>query len=325
MRAAKGYPRTISRLPPGIEKAAEQGVAAAQYNLGVMYANGQGVAANPQEASKWFLKAADQGVVDAANGLGRMYYEGEGAFKNYAEAEKWYRKAADQGVASAAFNLGVMYDLGQGVPKDYARGAQVVSQGRRPGICRRDGEPRHPLLQRPRREARSRAVLRVVRAGAETRRSPRAASCSPQRANKLKPGDLKKAQALAAEWQPPAKQPTQVADARLFKPEPSPRAAPPQRPRRLRAAANIAAADSRCDPQTSGRAPIQTAAATPQPSFSRAARQQTAPATPQEPPAAKTAARQNPTSVDRRRSASSRSATFTATTSSSRPCWPPPA
>ena len=79
----QGVPQDYKQAVAWYQKAAEQGVAAAQYNLGVMYANGQGVAANPQEASKWFLKAAEQGVSDAANGLGRMYYEGEGAFRNY--------------------------------------------------------------------------------------------------------------------------------------------------------------------------------------------------------------------------------------------------
>ncbi len=41
--------------------AAEQGLARAQFNLGVMYANGQGVAQNDDEAGKWLRKAAEQG------------------------------------------------------------------------------------------------------------------------------------------------------------------------------------------------------------------------------------------------------------------------
>ena len=46
-------------------KAAEQGHSQAQYNLGLCYANGCGVAKNPSEAVKWYRKAAQQGVQEA--------------------------------------------------------------------------------------------------------------------------------------------------------------------------------------------------------------------------------------------------------------------
>src|ERR1700734_2433937 len=54
----EGVPQDYQKAIVWYQKAAEQGVPAAEYNLGVMYANGQGVTANPQEASKWFLQAA---------------------------------------------------------------------------------------------------------------------------------------------------------------------------------------------------------------------------------------------------------------------------
>ena len=44
------------------EKAAEQGDAEAQYNLGVMYENGQGVDVNYKKAIEWYEKAAEQGL-----------------------------------------------------------------------------------------------------------------------------------------------------------------------------------------------------------------------------------------------------------------------
>lgn len=120
----QGVARDYKQAAQWYEKAAQQGVPAAEYNLGVMYANGQGVPKSSQDAEKWFLKAAQQGVRAAETDLGNIYSEGDGAFKNYSEAEQWYRKAADQGIASAAFNLGVMYDLGQGVTQDYAQAIQ---------------------------------------------------------------------------------------------------------------------------------------------------------------------------------------------------------
>ena len=101
-------------------KAAMQGVASAQLNLGIMYANGQGVTKDEYEAVKWFRKAAEQGDASAQFNLGVMYDNGQGIEQDYAEAVKWFRKAAEQGHASAQFNLGVMYDNGQGIKQDYA-------------------------------------------------------------------------------------------------------------------------------------------------------------------------------------------------------------
>ena len=98
---------------------AEQGYAEAQYNLGVMYHEGQGVPQNDAEAVKWFRKAAEQGDAKAQTNLGVMYDKGQGVPQNDAEAVNWYRKAAEQGHANAQYNLGVMYHEGQGVPKNY--------------------------------------------------------------------------------------------------------------------------------------------------------------------------------------------------------------
>jgi uncharacterized protein len=57
-------------------KKAEAGDAEAQFNLGVIYNNGQGVARDEKEAVKWFRKATDQGVVEAEFNLGLIYQVG---------------------------------------------------------------------------------------------------------------------------------------------------------------------------------------------------------------------------------------------------------
>jgi TPR repeat protein len=100
------------------QKAADQGDAAAQCNLGVMYEKGRGVKKDETEAVKWFQKAADQGNAPAQFNLGFMYKTGRGVKKDETEAVKWFQKAADQGVAAAQFNLGVTYEKGYGVKKD---------------------------------------------------------------------------------------------------------------------------------------------------------------------------------------------------------------
>ncbi len=102
----------------GFQKLAEQGDASAQFNLGQMYANGQGVPKNEQQAAAWYRKAAEQGNADAQFNLGVMYRDGQGVPKDETQAVAWYRKAAEQGLASAQFNLGVRYNDGRGVPKD---------------------------------------------------------------------------------------------------------------------------------------------------------------------------------------------------------------
>ena len=102
-----------------VKKAAEQGDADAQHNLGVMYAYGKGVPEDDAEAVRWYLKAAEQGHADAQGMLGVMYANGEGVALDYAEAAHWRRKAAEQGDAYAQASLGLMYAMGRGVPKDY--------------------------------------------------------------------------------------------------------------------------------------------------------------------------------------------------------------
>jgi TPR repeat protein len=99
-------------------KAADQGHAQAQYNLGVMYENGQGVEQDFKEAVKWYQKAADQGLAYAQYNLGVMYEKGQGVEQDFKEAVKWYQKAADQGDAYAQYGLGFMYDNGKGVEQN---------------------------------------------------------------------------------------------------------------------------------------------------------------------------------------------------------------
>jgi hypothetical protein len=100
------------------KKAAEQGDAQAQFNLGVCYANGRGVAKDEKEAAKWFQKAAEQGQTKAQLYLGVYYTKGQGVAKDEKEAVKWIQKAAEQGHAEAQFYLGCCYAKGEGVARD---------------------------------------------------------------------------------------------------------------------------------------------------------------------------------------------------------------
>jgi len=65
------------------------------------------------------LVDAEEGVAEAQFVLGLMYYTGRGVAHDYREAVRWYTKAAKQGIASAQYNLGVVYGNGHGVAQDY--------------------------------------------------------------------------------------------------------------------------------------------------------------------------------------------------------------
>jgi len=70
------------------------------------------------ELVKQFREDADLGYPKAQFNLGVMYANGRGGLKNDVEAVKWYRKAAEQGLANAQFNLGVSYINGVGIPQN---------------------------------------------------------------------------------------------------------------------------------------------------------------------------------------------------------------
>lgn len=61
-----------------------------------MFGSGRGVGHNDQEAARWYKKAADQGFAEAQCNLGLRYVAGRGVTHSHAEAARWLRKAADQ-------------------------------------------------------------------------------------------------------------------------------------------------------------------------------------------------------------------------------------
>jgi hypothetical protein len=62
-----------------------------------MYYNGKGVPQNYKTAVKWFSLAAEQGVAYAQYNLGVMYYKGEGVSQDYVYAHMWWNVVASNG------------------------------------------------------------------------------------------------------------------------------------------------------------------------------------------------------------------------------------
>jgi len=100
---------------------AEQGNAFAQYNLGLLYDNGQGVPKDYGQARQWYEKAAVQGHAEAQVNLGILYDYGRGIPQDFKKAVYWYRLSAKQGNDLAQRRLGFMYERGDGVAKDYVQ------------------------------------------------------------------------------------------------------------------------------------------------------------------------------------------------------------
>jgi TPR repeat protein len=86
--------RDVAKTFELLRPLAEQGVAQAQWRLGMIYLTEQ---KNDAEAVKWFRKAADQDDDQGQWFLGNMYFSGWGVRKDEVEAASWYRKAADKG------------------------------------------------------------------------------------------------------------------------------------------------------------------------------------------------------------------------------------
>ena len=95
---------------------AEQGVAEAQFKLGLMYESGQGITQNLTNAVELFRDAANKNHPEAQYRLGLMYESGRGLPIHLPKAVEWFQNAAKNSHPEAQYKLGLMYESGRGVP-----------------------------------------------------------------------------------------------------------------------------------------------------------------------------------------------------------------
>lgn len=107
-----GVGRDFGKALEWYKKAASAGNRQAAFNLGLMFQNGEGTGADPDAAREWFIRASDAGDARAALQLGTMAY----AAKDYSKALLYFLKSAGQGLADAQMNVGIMHIRGEGVP-----------------------------------------------------------------------------------------------------------------------------------------------------------------------------------------------------------------
>ena len=118
-----------------VEKAAFKGNAEAQHDLAAIYTAGHAnVTPNYDRAAYWFEKAAENGVANARYNLGVLYHQGLGVDQNIETALEWYRKAAQLGHPEAQYNLGIAYIEGIGVSYDPKRAAEYFETAAASGI-----------------------------------------------------------------------------------------------------------------------------------------------------------------------------------------------
>lgn len=100
-------------------RAAELGNAAAQYNIAMMYANGEAVNVDYQQAVYWFRKSASQQFAPAQYRLGELYFFGMGGLpEDTKTAGRLFKAAAEQGDPDAQVNLALLLGTEQVFPLD---------------------------------------------------------------------------------------------------------------------------------------------------------------------------------------------------------------
>ncbi len=108
--------RNLTDIAKKIEKQAFAGVPEAQHDMGAIYVAGHGkIKQDLDRAILWFTEAADNGVANAKYNLGVLHHQGLGVNKNIDRAMSLYEDAAELGHPEAQYNLGIAHIEGIGV------------------------------------------------------------------------------------------------------------------------------------------------------------------------------------------------------------------
>ena len=111
-------------------QAATAGHSEAQISLSNYYRHGNrdvGIEANLQQAHAWLAKAAESRNARAQYALGDMHTNGEGVDKNPHRGMRWFLLAADKHYPLALARLGLIYAKGEIVTADVGKGFMYMS------------------------------------------------------------------------------------------------------------------------------------------------------------------------------------------------------
>ena len=87
---------------------AEAGDALSQYQVGMMYYTGKGVAVDYKQARPWLEKAAAQDDPDAIGLLGVMYSKGKGVIPSWRRARELCERAIELGNSKSVENMQIL-------------------------------------------------------------------------------------------------------------------------------------------------------------------------------------------------------------------------
>lgn len=120
-----GVQKDVDRSRLLYRKAAEAGLAQAQYAMGVFYLRGDGLPEDFAEAVRWLRQAEAQGHVPASHSLGLAYFHGHGVIPDRKEAQRLLELAAAAGHDRAQYALGLMLVRGGFGYQDGARALKL--------------------------------------------------------------------------------------------------------------------------------------------------------------------------------------------------------
>lgn len=115
-----------------LQALADQGVAAADYNLAVMHLSGA-LPGGAAQAQRHLLRAAEAGFVTALFGLGQFHEQGRLGRPDLVQAQAWYLRAAEAGSADAQVAVATAFYLGRGAAKDLVAAAHWYREAAKAG------------------------------------------------------------------------------------------------------------------------------------------------------------------------------------------------
>uniref|UniRef100_Q07TR2 Sel1 domain protein repeat-containing protein n=1 Tax=Rhodopseudomonas palustris (strain BisA53) TaxID=316055 RepID=Q07TR2_RHOP5 len=117
---ARGVAANFEEAAKWYDRAAQAGIVPAIFRIGTLNEKGLGVKKDPDAARRYYILAAERGNAKAMHNLAVMEADGGSRGANYKSAAHWFRKAAERGVADSQFNLGILYARGIGVEQNLA-------------------------------------------------------------------------------------------------------------------------------------------------------------------------------------------------------------
>jgi len=117
----KAVPKDSQEAVKWYERSAASGFAAAQYRLGTAFEHGLGVSKDLDQAKLWYLRSAEAGNRMGMHNLAALHASGPDGERDFNAAARWFEEAAKRGVLDSQFNLGMLYARGLGVSQDFAQ------------------------------------------------------------------------------------------------------------------------------------------------------------------------------------------------------------